>query len=235
MKKSILFLFLFSIMAVSAQDKMVYKIPSTDSVFEPKLTGDFFYESKLFIGDMYFNKDWESGDVLLNNGEYIQNKKLKYNGFEDELIWLNDLHFQKIKIDKASIREFKFNDKNLVFRKINENEVFRDSTKQIFVQVAVDDSVSLFIQRKVSLHWPRYLVVNNVRRKYDVLIHTPVYIIRTVDKKIHVLEKLSRRNVLSIFKEHPETVRSIIRSRELNLKKESDLIQLIHLLNAKGD
>lgn len=233
MKKILLIIFLLKVVWLSAQYKPNQNIPQPDSLIYSRLTGDYFFENKYVIGVPYFNKDWENGEVLLSNGDTISNINIKYDGLEDELIWLNSFHFQKIKIDKASILAFRLNDSQTEFIKINPTNQLNDSVENIFAQQVVRGETGLYIRRMVSLDWPKYYMENNVRRKYDVLIQTPVYYFLKNNNKFEYISKLSRKNLLRVFPEFKDDILIIIRQNQLNLKKEKDLILLVQLLNQK--
>ncbi|MDD2797266.1 MAG: hypothetical protein PHV20_01605 [Bacteroidales bacterium] len=234
--RNFIYLLLFSICLTSnAQINVVSRIPAPDSTFEPKLTGELFFESQLVIGDQYFNKEWASCDILLTTDELIRDKSAKYNGLYDELIWLNNCNFGKFKIDKSSIKEFWL--KNIVgedihFKKVNVNAAEKDSLQTIFVEVATEGNISFYIHHKISLQWPQYMVDDNVRRKYDVLKATPVYYIKLPSNRYEIITKLRKKELLHLFPEHQNAISKIIKDNRLNLKLESDFVKAIELLNS---
>jgi hypothetical protein len=225
---------LFICIATSAQVNVRTQIQAVDSTFLPKLTGDFFYESKLYLGEQYYNKDWMTGDILLSTGAMVYDKSLKYNGLFDELIWLNETNFGKFKIDKPFVREFwlKNNPYSTVhFKQINLNEPGNINRQDIFAELRVEGNLSLFIQRKISINRTEFRYVNNVLCQYDVITATPLYYIKLPSNQYLMLTKLRRRAFLKLFPEKKKRIAKIIRTNDLDVSVESDFVKLIELMN----
>lgn len=225
---------LFICIATSAQVNVRTQIQAVDSTFLPKLTGDFFYESKLYLGEQYYNKDWMTGDILLSTGAMVYDKSLKYNGLFDELIWLNETNFGKFKIDKPFVREFwlKNNPYSTVhFKQINLNEPNTVNRQDIFAELRVEGNLSLFIQRKISINRTEFRYVNNVLCQYDVITATPRYYIKLPSNQYLMLTKLRRRAFLKLFPEKKKRIAKIIRTNDLDVSVESDFVRLIELMN----
>ncbi len=234
MKNYIYISLLLICIPINSQNNFVLKVPEVDSIFSAKLTGEFFYEKKQYIGDQYFNKDWTEGEILLSTGEMIYGKSLKYNGLFDELVWLNTFNFGKFKLDKSYINEFWFKNRkspNNHFKQITLVDKGKDSVQNIFVEVIIEGQISLYVQHKISLQWPKYMVVDNIRQKYDVLEATPVYFIKPPSNSYLTLSKLRRKAFLRLFPEKQKEISKIIKDNHLNINIEYDFVKLIGLLN----
>lgn len=223
--------------SINAQTNDGSKVLEVDSIFASKLTGEFFYEGKQYIGEQYFNKEWTKGDVLLSNGEMIHDKLLKYNGLFDELVWLNTYNFGKFKLDKLFVKEFWLNNLNgsdIHFKRINISDSSKVSEKDIFAEVKVEGKLSLYIQRDITTQWPQSILVDNVLYKYDVLEAEPKYYIELPTNHYLLMKKLRRLSFLRLFPEKKKAINKIIRENHLNIKIESDFVKLIELMNQKA-
>jgi hypothetical protein len=234
MKHYIYISLLFICISINAQVNVRTKIKDVDSTFLPKLTGDFFYEGKMYIGEQYYNKDWMTGDILLSTGAMVYDKSLKYNGLFDELIWLNGTNFTKIKIDKPIVSEFWLkNDPYSIihFKQINLSEPGNVKQKDVFAELRVEGSFSLFVQRKISIIGTQLDYINNVVCQYDVITATPIYYIKLPSNQYLKLNKLRRRSFLKFFPDKKKNITKIIRTNNLDVSEESDFVRLIELMN----
>ncbi|MFA6580613.1 MAG: hypothetical protein WCS79_02310 [Paludibacter sp.] len=237
MKNYIFISMLMICISLNAQTNDLLKAPEVDSIFSSKLTGEFFYESKQYIGSQFFNKEWTDGDILLSTGEMIHDKFLKYNGLLDELVWLNKYNYGKFKLDKSFVKEFwlkNVNGSNLHFIKINVSDTSKVSGQDIFVEVEVEGKLSLYIQRKITKQWPQDVLVDNVLYRYDFIEATPKYYIKLPSNEYLVMTKLRRLAFLRLFPEKKKAISKIIRENHLNIKIESDFVKVIELMNQEA-
>ena len=237
-KKNHITLFLLLIFnTINAQTNYVTEIPPVDSTFSTKLTGAYFFEKKQYIGSQFFNIEWVQGNILLTNKEIVQCKSLKYNGLLDELIWLNTCNFGQFKLDKSFIDEFKLKDKadhEVHFKKISIPDSSKNLIKTIFLQVAVEGKLSLYIERSISSQRYEDMIIDNVRCRYSVLKPTPTYYLKISSNKFLIMNKLQRRSFLKLFPEKQKSIIQIMKDNKLEINNESDFINLIRLINKNG-
>ena len=234
MKHSIYFSFLVMCISMHAQTNVGLVVPAVDSTFSAKLTGEYFYENKQYIGQQYFNDTWAQSDILLSTGEMINNVSLKYNGFFDEVIWLNNSNYGKFKLDKSYIQEFWLkNEQNptIHFKKINVSEPDNDHRPDIFVEIGVEDKISLYIQRKISVVETQTMYKNDAYRNFEVIEATPVYYIRLPSNRYLKINRVRRRTFLKLFPEKKKAIAKVIRVNDLDISVESDFVKLIELMN----
>ncbi len=233
MKKTIILSFIIISVSAVCQTNVVSKIPLVDTTFSVKLTGSFFIERKQFVGQQYYNQDWSKGDILLNTGEKLTDILLKYNGLYDELIWLNTFNYGIFKLDKPAIKEFWLKTGNGSAHHFKQLKIYTtlDSIQNTFAELLINNKVSLFAQRKIEIQGLQYVTVNKVRQKYDNLVATPVYYFKLPLNQYISLEKPNRKKVLSLFPENKKAITKIINDNRLNLKRESDLVRLVELIN----
>jgi len=234
MKHYIYISLLFICISTNAQVNVRTKVQDVDSTFLPKLTGEFFYEGKTYIGEQYYNKDWMTGDILLSTGAMVYDKSLKYNGLFDELIWMNETNFGKFKIDKPFVCEFwlKNNPYSTIhFKQISLSEPGNTKRQDIFAELRVEGNLSLFIQRKISIIGTQFNYIDNMLCQFDIITATPRYYIKLPSSQYLMLTKLRRRAFLKLFPEKKKNIAKIIRKNDLDVSVESDFVKLIELMN----
>ena len=234
MKHYINILLLLICISANAQTNVIQIIPDIDSTFTSKLTGEYFYENKHYIGEQFFNKDWTEGDILLSNGTMIYKKSLKYNGLLDELIWLNLSNYGKFKLDKSSISEFwlkNISENDIHFKRINVRDSSLSQRPDIFAEVKVEGKLSLYIQHRVSVIGSENVRIDNTLTSYDDLKNRPRYYIKLPSNQYLMLTKIRRRAFLRLFPEDKKAINKIIKDNHLKVKVESDFVKLIELMN----
>ncbi len=232
-----IFLIIISIITsilVAAQSPIVTKLPQIDTTYNQKLTGAFLVENKQFIGSQYIQDKWSAGRILLTTGKSVDCEALKYNGLLDELIWLNVHNSGIFVVDKLGITDFWITDSNnnqKHFQKISLYQDSKDSTKNIFAELVFDREMKLYVHRKISIQGFQFLIVNDIKRKYDILRSTPIYYIRLPKGEYKVINKLNRKTILANMLLYQNEINRIVKSSRLNLKNEIDFIKLIEQLN----
>lgn len=234
MKHYIYFALLLMCVPMHAQTNVGSIVPAIDSTFSAKLTGEFFFESKQYIGEQYFNENWAQSDILLSTGEMIYNVLLKYNGLFDEVIWMNTSNFGKFKVDKSFVKEFwlKYESGSSIhFKRINVSEPDKGPQPDIFVEVAIESNFSLYIQRKISVIGSQTLYNNDAFREFETIEPTPVYYIKLPSNHYLKLNKIHRRALLKLFPEKKKAISKIIRVNDLDVSVEAGFAKLIELMN----
>jgi len=234
MKHYIYFALLLICVPIYAQTNVGLIVPANDSTFSAKLTGEFFFEGRQYLGEQYFNENWAQSDILLTTGEMIYNVSLKYNGLFDEVIWMNTSNFGKFKLDKSFIQEFWIKNEqgsSIHFKRINVSEPDKDHQPDIFVESGIESKISLYIQRKISVIGSQTLYKNDAFRDYETIEPTPVFYIKLPSNHYLKLNKIRRRAFLKLFPENKKAISKIIRVNDLDISVESDFVKLIELMN----
>lgn len=234
MKHYICFAFLLIGFSINAQNNVTTKVTEVDSIFAPKLTGEAYIQEAGLSGNPFFNDNWLESNVLLSTGSMVYGVKLRYNGYIDEVVWMNSSNLELFKLDKSYIRDFWMKDSldtPIHFRQINVNDSSASNQSEIFAEVAIEGKTSLFIQRKVSHLIDK--ISNTGGRNYytKILEPTPLYYIKGPSNSYSKMGKLNRRSFLKLFPEQKKSISKLIKENHLNLKSESGLIKTIDLMN----
>lgn len=205
-----------------------------DSIFEPKLTGEAFIAKVGMIGRQFFNDEWAESDIKLTTGEKVSNKLLKYNGYLDEVVWLMPEFFKQVKLDKFAIDEFVFKNyfgKSIRFKRINIKQMFISDSTDIFAEVAIESNLSLYIFRKIRIEGTVTKDSKGANYSFDQLESAPVYYLKLRNNNFSTLQRLNRRALLHLFPEQKTAIRKLLRQNFQRLKTESDLVEVVNLLN----
>lgn len=200
---------------------------------QARLAGEIFVFSIVSHGSQYFNDEWYYGDVTLQSGEVVENQMLKYNGYLDELIWLNT-SFQNIKVDKNLVAEFSLRDPHsqeiLVFRNVLLKSLSISGSGHIFAEQLYENDISLMAFRRILKTGERTENRTKSVISRAILKADPVYFILMPDGNANILTNLSRRSFYRAFPEHKEKIRSMFRQNQLRLRNERDLIEAVKFI-----
>jgi len=204
-----------------------------DSVFSTKLTGETFIE-KRYKGDPFFTNDWVKGAVLLTSGDTVSGKRIKYNGLLDEIIWLNPFNLRKVKLDKSYISEFWYKNiqgKTIHFKRINVNDLSAVQQPAIFVEVALEGKVSLYIQHKFRVFDTENFYEDAKQYSIELIEPSTMYYIKLPSNKYIVAKSIKRNTLLNLFPEQKKDIVKLLKLNHLNFKSESSIIKVIDKLN----
>jgi hypothetical protein len=234
----LLFLLVFSFYWISiyAQSNNSFCCDSTiNKLTETKLPGELFQIVKVGQGSQFFTDEWLVGDVYLTNNSTVHNIRLKYNGFLDELIWLESNSFSQIKLDKDLLTGFSLKDptRNSVynFSKVKIKKDF-DSTL-IFSQLLYSGKISLMAYRRVVKGVP--ITVNEYDRSYykDVYQNSFVFYFLMPNGKTVGFKSINKKNLFALFPERAEQIKKALKEkRQRRFKTENDLIKVTEILNS---
>ena len=178
-------------------------------------------------GTPFMNDNWTAGMVISNEGDTVRISRMNYNAYLDKMIYFNQALNKYIVIDHQSIQEF-------ILIPGNGKQVLRfshrslnDEIRSKYIQVLVEDSVSLYAVRKVefiedpgyppSLHPDHYLPINEyyVKKQNSLMVKV----------------KPSNVQLYKIFPDKEKAIKRYIRQHQLKVSGEMDLIEVIFFIN----
>jgi hypothetical protein len=205
-----------------------------DSIFEPRLSGEMFHIRTGVRGKQFYNDDWAASNIKLSTGEWVFNKKLKYNGLMDEIIWLQTDSFRQIKLEKHFIDEFYFKDysgKLVRFKRIRIKLSQLIDSSDIFVEVLAENKALLYVFRNIKIEGTDNVIEGGELYSYDLLVPRPLYILNLPDGETVYFRKIRRRILLNTLNDNYKTIfRDIIQHNHLIMRTEDDLTKLTNLL-----
>lgn len=228
--------FLLICFSISAQNGVTSSITKIDSLFTPKLTGEIYFSEPEHLGSLFYNNKYVKSKILLSTDVMVYDELLKYDGYQDEVIWFNHANHRQYKLDKSFISDFWIRDSlnNPVhFKRINVNES-NSHRHDFFAEVATAGKISLYIQRRVVSPTNEAVSRNDKYYFIKVFEPMPLYYIQLPSNKYLKMSRLSRRSFLNLFPEQKKQISKLVRKNHLNLKTETGLMEIIDLMSMDG-
>jgi hypothetical protein len=189
--------------------------------FQGKLSGRYYVNRMMNYGSQFFYK-WANGDVIMNDGQIIRNKLIRYNRYYDELIWLRKPDYKTAIIGKETVDEFiiysEDNTPYAHFRKTKIKNWYQSDSIDVFLQVLTEGNISLYVFRTVTV----------IRNKIEIYDKDIYYLM--IDNTYYRIDP-SRRGLMRAIPQKKAELKQIIRKNRLKLKSEPHLIKAIELLN----
>lgn len=228
MKRALLYLiFLIFSPAIYAQSI------NMDSIFEPQLRGEIFQAKTGIEGNQFYNSEWSISDIRLSSGEMVFNKQLKYNVLHDEVIWLKPNSYLQVKLEKHFIDDFylkNYKEKCIHFKRIQAKLPAMSDSTDIFVEVLVEESASLYVFRSVRIEGS-VNNVNGVDRYFDKIIPDPNYILTLPDEQVLTFKRIKKRVFLNALPEnYKNKFKETIQQNHISVRTEHDLVKLVSLV-----
>lgn len=234
MKHYICLAFLLAAISINAQSNLSTRVSEADTMFLPKLTGEIYIQIQEHKGDLFFNKDYVKGNILLSTGTMVYGQYLKYYGYLDELVWYNASSYKQFILDKSNISEFWLKDSlsNPVhFKRINVRDSTASHQPDIFAEVAVEGKISLYIQRKISFLYDEETYRDKKAFFIKVFGPTPLYYIKLTSNYFIKIARLNRRTFLNLFPEQKKSLSKLIKGNNIDLESEKGWIEMIQSMN----
>jgi hypothetical protein len=189
--------------------------------FQRKLSGRFFVNRIMDYGSQFFYK-WANGDVIMNDGQIIRNKYIRYNRYSDELLWLRKSDYKTALLDKETIDEFiiytEDNSPYAHFRKARIKKWYQFDSTDVFLQILTEGNISLYVFRTVTV----------IRNKIEIYDKDIYYLL--MNNNYHRIDA-SRLGLIRALPQNKTELKQIIRKNKLKVKSEPHLIKAIELLN----
>lgn len=201
-----------------AADKTV---DGNDDMGFQQLIGENYSDQSFTNKGIYLRDSWLPGHVVLNSFDSIGPLMLRYNSFEDQLIWLSKKHGQ-VQLDKLNIKEFDLKSSDTVFHfKRLQLNPGKDTTDN-FLEVGYEGRVRFYVFRKVK-HFANYI---ERYTRYFIYKPDPQYFL-VVENKTYQLNKANPKSLYKLFPDVKDKIHQRIRENHLVGKKESDFIQVL--------
>lgn len=206
-----LFIFLFGDFASNGQEfyKSLNQISPEANSLNYKLTGKRHYFESSFKGTPHLYDEWQTGSVLLENGDSYDSLYLNLNTLTEELMWYNNRTGNLIDLDKFIIDEFSFSDSQnniKLFKKIYSDKFPKG---EHYYNILHDGEIKLWL-------WHRTIVVvtsvykdawgNMLNSEYDS--QNEFFVVLPDSNVVRI--KNNRKSLIQLFPEHKRVVRRLL-------------------------
>lgn len=202
-----------------------------ESYFDQGLSGKLNNPPHQPIGNQHYpSEDWLYGDVLLENGIVVKDKRLRYNGYLDELFWLYEGDYQQIQLDRNFIKESTLYKQGqlepVIFRKISIDAPLITSRDNVFGELLYEGALQLYAFRRVIDS--RTAEIGEVG---PIISPSPLFVLIMPEGTSKIINRINRRNLLVLFPGKKGEIRNVLRdNRIFRLRSEQDLIDAVRLL-----
>ncbi len=226
--KNILFILIVSLFCLTnqAQDKncRCNYYPVKEEVLEDKITGITLSDENIKLPEGEIYNQWSHGNILLNNGEVITDRIIRYDGLTDQLVVSAINENVKLVVEKNTILGFDirmFNsDKMLYYKKISIKNLFSNENNDAFLQLLVSGKTSLYAFRRLQ----HIGSTNELQTYYS-------YVIVKEDGSVYHFLTYSRRYIAGLFPDKKDVFKPQLRKQRNRVRDEEHLIKAIELIN----
>jgi hypothetical protein len=203
----------------------------SDSLYTPKLTGASFVEKK-YYGSPFVNPEWTQSTIVLNTGDTIVGEKIKYNGYVDEVMWINQRNYKKFTLDKPNIKEFWIQpDSTHSAHYMQISVPIYPGNQKLFLETTYEGNVALYIYHKIR-RTGRYIErYEDITYELDILSPRDIYFLKLPDGRWIEMHKLRQRYFLKYFPEQKKAIIQLAKKNHLSFKIEDQCIELLRIID----
>lgn len=182
-------------------------------------------------GSPYLTENWCEGSIVLTSGQKISNLKLKYNAFHDRLEYL--MNGQPLFIDNNRLRSFiLFNCSESMtsalifqngFNNLPEGGAFN------FYTIIFNNKSQLIKSIKKSIYEAPEASFNSAKKEKKYITTERYFLIDSLQNGKEI--KLNKKSILSVTGLEKGRLNTLLKNRNIDLKKENGLVQLLSILN----
>jgi hypothetical protein len=204
------------------------------------LTGSSFYFGRKYTGDIYFNIDFEKGDVYLTNGEAVNGLSLKYCGATGELIYFNEPNKTSVSVDPEIVDRFTvYNPRTnqvSTFKRMLLKKGLLEPEQWVFAEVLHDGVLKLYVLRENRIVGTRSLKEGYHTYYRDEYAAEPTYVILIPGQDPVYLSRIRRKAVLGLYPSGKRELLAIMHENRLrSIRNERQLKRFIELLDGNSD
>jgi hypothetical protein len=200
-------------------------------LFESRLSGELYYSNSSYSGSQLFQERWFPGDIILESGKIVHVNVIAYNGFEDELLWVNlDLN-KMIKLDKGLVKGFVLRDSTnfseMIFAKFPMKSIYEKDSVKIFVQILFSNKIKLYAHRRIVVG---SVVDRNTKYSRYSLDYRPVYYMFLPGGEKISMIKIRKKHMLAVFPERKPEIRKKLRKNRIRVNNETGLVEAVKII-----
>lgn len=181
-----------------------------------------------YVGSPYLSETFSYGKVFVDKTKIYQSK-LRYNAFSDGFEIQDNVNSITALIKSENVTVFL--NKNLYTLYL-----YLDNTSEklgYFVNLnPTAKKISFLKKDKKKFIEARKAISSYSEGKPAKFVLEKTYYIKEINKKPVLLQKLSKKTILSVLKGNEKAVSNYIKKNKLNLKREKDIIELFNFYNS---
>lgn len=208
-----------------------YNLNERSNRLQGKLKGEVYTITAMANELFFLQKEWVNASLTMIDGDVFENVRLRYMAYGDEIIAYNDNVSTLFKIEKETVKQFTYVDKNI-------NKVIKfvnfcsgeEGSKCHFYEDLYSGNSRLFAfhyieEVKVSPYNDRWGIMRDSEYRLNAWYY--LYNERMGLMKI----QKNRRSFIKLFPENKAEIRKIIRKNKISMTDQRSLIQAFKLLD----
>jgi len=178
-------------------------------------------------GTPFYLEDWTDGSINFENGDTIDNLKLKYNLYEDELLVL-DRRLGAIYVDKSRVSTFYLAPSGGQGYRFSKLPHPKKETLKTYYRIIYQGEITLLENIKVVFEKANYSGGYSNDKKYDEFKkYTSFYFIKKNSENPRPQKlKTNAGAVSKIFPNHQKEIKKYINQNLLDCRKEDALLRV---------
>jgi hypothetical protein len=201
----------------------------------PTLSGEIIQPSTGLKGSQFFINEWVKGDIFFHDGTRVTDKKLRYNGYTEEVLWLHEGSNQVVLIDRNLIEKFSLylpdNPEPLVFEKMPLKSAFQQGTGDVFAHSLYKDTISLFAIRQVVKKRDVIEKRGNARGLFTEIEPKHIYFLILPCERVAIIGKSRRKSFYRAFPQFRDEIRSAFTGTRNRIRDENEMVEAVRLIN----
>jgi hypothetical protein len=192
-----------------------------NSFLPQQITGQTFVNAYLgYDNSPFFKGDWVKGSLILDSGLEFTDLNLKFDMFQNKLLYFNTFNKAVVVIDDDIIQSFKLIDEfgeTELFKKLSIDK--NDTRKDRYYSVIVEDSISLVVLYEAFID--NYTNANPGSRKIGSF-EQKKHFLYLKDHELYSLPRF-RPGLYKLFPRIKTELKIYIRKNHLKMRKKEDL------------
>lgn len=203
--------------------------------FQGKLKGEVYTITAIGNELFFLQKEWVNTSLTMIDGDVFENVRLRYMAYGDEIIAYNDNVSTMFKIEKETVKQFTYIDKNTnkEIKFVNFCSEEEEGSKCHFYEDLYSGNSSLF-----AFHYIEEVKVSPYNDKWGIMRDSEFklnasYYLYNERMGLMKIQK-NRRSLIKIFPENKVAIRKITRKNKVSMTDQKSLIQAFKLLDDEG-
>lgn len=229
--KRVMLSLLLSIVIFISEGQVTKRVGSYDGItYAGASVEEIPFAPKKTLGSTYLFEDWFQADILITGDKIIENVPVKYDVKNNVVDISYKGQVRVLPVDR--IKKLK------IYRKIETLElvnpkIYGQSNIPQLLEVLYSGDYSLFKKYEVELKRANYVPALDAGTRNDELVLQESYYYAK-GETIRPLPT-GRKKIIRVIAEDKGTLKSFIKSKNLNMKDEKDLITVFQYVNTQID
>jgi hypothetical protein len=182
------------------------------------------------VGSPFYTEKWLEGTIVLENNRTIEDVKLKYNMYEDELIMLQP-KTGSVYVDRDKVHSF------ILLNDAGETSLFKkyqhpgQPEQSQYFRALYQGKMSLWEHTKVIFEKANFQGGYSIDKKYDEFKQYPELFYISGNMSFPAKLKTGTQAFVKIFPDHQDQVREFIKHNMLDLRNQENLIVVFQFYN----